>query len=202
MVGQAGGSVLKPSRGFSVVELMVAVALMALLLGLAAPSFTTWNRNAQIRTVSDALQNGLRLAQAEALRRQRQVVFFRTAATDCSNSISASTTGSFWAIRTIPMVVGDPVETVQCGALSDVAAGVLIEGPVALCFNSSGRQTTNASPGIGGSTCTLDASGLSEFDVSVAGGDRPLRVTVSLGGSVRMCDPARSRSAARPDGCS
>jgi type IV fimbrial biogenesis protein FimT len=194
--------VLKQSRGFSIVELMVAVALMALLLGLAAPSFTTWNRNAQIRTVSDALQNGLRTAQAEALRRQRQVVFFRTAATACSNTISASTSGNFWAIRTVPIVAGDPVETVQCGMLSDVAAGVVIDGPVALCFNSSGRQTTNTSPGIGGSTCTLDASGTSQFDVSVAAGDRPLRVTVSLGGSVRMCDPARSRSSASPDGCS
>lgn len=190
------------ARGFSIVELMVAVALMALMLGLAAPSFTTWNRNAQIRTVSDALQNGLRLAQAESLRRQRQVVFFRTASTDCSNTVEASTVGNFWAIRTVPMVVGDPVETVQCGVLSDVAAGVVIGGPVALCFNGSGRQTANTNPGIGGPACVLAPSGTSQYDVTVHAGDRPLRVMVSLGGSVRMCDPARSRNSTSPDGCS
>lgn len=189
------------NRGFSVVELMVAVALMALMLGLAAPSFTTWNRNAQIRTVSDSLQNGLRLAQAEALRRQRQVVFFRTASNTCDNTVTASNSNVSWAIRTVAMVAGDPVETVQCGVLSDVAAGVAIGGPVALCFNGSGRQTANADPGVGGSACTLDATGTSTYDVSVTAGDRPLRVMVSLGGSVRMCDPARSRGSSSPDGC-
>lgn len=188
-------------RGFSIVELMVAVALMALLLGLAAPSMTTWTRNAQTRAVSDALQNGLRVAQAEALRRHRQVVFFRTAVPTCNNAVVASSTGAFWAIRTVAMVAGDPVETIQCGVLSDVAAGVALNGPTALCFNGTGRQTANATPGIGGATCDLALSGTSQFDVSVAAGDRPLRVLVTLGGSVRMCDPARTLSSAAPDGC-
>ena len=189
------------ARGFSVVELMVAVALMALLLGLAAPSFTTWTRNAQTRTVSDALQNGIRLTQAEALRRHRQMVFFRTTSPACNNANTASALGAFWAIRTVPLVAGDTVDTVQCGVLSDVAQGVAIAGPVALCFNGAGRQVANPDPGIGGSPCTLDPSGNSQFDVSVDAGDRPLRVMVSLGGSVRMCDPARVRSGTSPDGC-
>jgi type IV fimbrial biogenesis protein FimT len=63
--------VLKPhaqpllrQRGFSLVEVVVTIALLALLLGLAAPAFGTWTRNAQVRTVSDSLQTGLRFAQA------------------------------------------------------------------------------------------------------------------------------------------
>ena len=36
---------------------------------------------------------------------------------------------------------------------------------------------------------------------AVAGRDRPLRVLVSLGGQVRMCDPAKILSAAAPEGC-
>ena len=39
------------------------------------------------------------------------------------------------------------------------------------------------------------------YDVSLPGSDRPLRVTVSMGGQVRMCDPARTQSATQPDGC-
>lgn len=189
------------ARGFTVVELMVTLALLALLLGLAMPSFTTWVRNAQVRTVSDALQNGLRLAQGEAVRRHRQVVFFRTADSACVTTATASATGAFWMVRTVPLVAGDPVEAVQCGVLSDVAAGVTIAGATALCFNSGGRQVANANPNIGGTACALDASGASTFDISSSGADRPLRVFVTLGGSVRLCDPAKTLSASTPDGC-
>lgn len=192
---------LRRPRGFTIVELMVTIALLALLLGLAMPSFTTWVRNAQVRTVSDALQNGLRLAQAEAVRRHRQVVFFRTNESTCTNATAADDDGAFWAVRTVPLVVGDAVETVQCGQLGDVASGAAIAGATALCFNSGGRQVTNADPDIGGAACALDASGTSSFDVTSTNADRPLRVLVTLGGSVRLCDPAKTLSASTPDGC-
>jgi type IV fimbrial biogenesis protein FimT len=192
---------LNRPRGFTVVELMVTIALLALLLGLAMPSFTTWVRNAQVRTVSDALQNGLRLAQAEAIRRHRQVVFYRTNASTCTAATDADNAGVFWVVRTVPLVVGDPVEAVQCGQLADVASGVTITGATALCFNSGGRQVVNADPDIGGAACALDASGTSAFDVTSTNADRPLRVLVTLGGSVRMCDPAKTLSASTPDGC-
>ena len=192
---------LKPGRGFSVIELMVTVTLLALLLGMAVPSFTTWIRNAQVRSVSDAMQTGLRLAQAEAVRRHRQVVFFRTSTEACTNATTAADGGAFWVVRTVPMFAGDAVDTVQCGVLSDVAAGVTIAGATALCFNSGGRQVANADPGIGGTACDLDASGTSRLDVSTTHADRPLRVLVTLGGSVRLCDPAKTLSSSHPDGC-
>lgn len=192
---------LRRPRGFTIVELLVTIALLALLLGLAMPSFTTWVRNAQVRTVSDALQNGLRLAQAEAVRRQRQVVFFRTNESTCNNATAAADDGAFWAVRSVPLIAGDAVETVQCGQLGDVASGAAIAGATALCFNAGGRQVANADPGIGGPACALDASGTSSFDVTSSHADRPLRVLVTLGGSVRLCDPAKTLSASTPDGC-
>lgn len=190
------------ARGFTLVELMVAITLLALLLLLAMPSFTTWIRNAQVRTVSDALQNGLRLAQAEAVRRHRQVVFYRTNATTCTAATAAEDGGAFWVVRTVPLLNGDDAaEAVQCGQLADVAAGVAIAGATALCFNSAGRQVANANPDIGGAACALDANGTSTFDVSQDNADRPLRVLVTLGGSVRLCDPAKTLSSSTPDGC-
>lgn len=193
-------------RGFSLVELMVAVSLLAVLLGLAMPGFVTWIRNTQVRTVAEALQSGTRLAQAEAVRRYRQVVFFRTNQSNCDTAATAQSGGAFWVVRTIVLVAEDVAEVVQCGNLSDVASEVAIGGPTAICFNSAGRQVANANPGIGGSTCTLDASGRSSFDVSKTGAarvgeDRPLRVLIGLAGSVRMCDPAKTLSATTPDGC-
>jgi type IV fimbrial biogenesis protein FimT len=191
----------RQQRGFSLVELMVTIALLALLLGLAAPSFATWTRNAQVRTVSDALQSGLRLAQAEAVRRNRQVVFFLTSSKDCNTGTASVANGAYWQIRTVALIAGESTQALQCGVLNDLADGVAIAGPRALCINSAGRQVANASPGVTGATCTLSATGSSIYDVTSSGADRRLRVSVSLGGQVRMCDPSRTQSASNPDGC-
>ncbi len=188
-------------RGLTLVELVVAIALLGLLLGLAAPSFSLWTRNAKVRTVSESLLAGVRLAQTEAVRRNRQVVLFLTTSTTCSNAITASANGAYWAVRTVGLTAGEAVETVQCGALADSAQGVTITGPTTLCFSSMGRQVANADPGVGGAACTLAAAGISTYDLATVLGDRPLRVLVSLSGQARMCDPARVLSAANPDGC-
>ena len=190
------------NRGFTLIELMVTITLLGILLGLAAPSFSLWMRNARVRTVSDALQTGARLAQSEAVRFNRQVAFFLTDNSACNATTNAVANGAFWAIRTIPLTAGEVVQTVQCGTLADSAPGVTITGPTAICFNSAGRQTANASPGVGGTACALDATGVSQYDVAGAGAEtRPLRVLVSMGGQVRQCDPARTLSATAPDGC-
>ena len=189
------------SRGFTLIELMVTLVLMSLLLGLAAPNFRVWVRNAQVRTVSDALQNGMRLAQSEALQRSRQVVFFLTNESDCTTAIAAAMNGVNWGIRTVPMTAGESSAVVQCGVLSDVASGVAITGPAAVCFNSMGRQTENSSTGVTSGNCTLAVSGVSTYNVAATGADRPLRVLLTLGGQSRLCDPARMLSDGAPDGC-
>jgi type IV fimbrial biogenesis protein FimT len=188
-------------RGVTLVELMVTLVLMSLLLGLAAPNFRVWMRNAQVRTVSDALQNGMRLAQNEALRRSRQVVFFLTSDAACTAGISANGNGTNWSIRTVPMTAGESSVVVQCGVLSDVAAGVAVTGPTAVCFNSMGRQAENAGTGVNNGNCVLAASGVSTYNITATGADRPLRVLLTLGGQARLCDPARLLTDATPDGC-
>jgi type IV fimbrial biogenesis protein FimT len=191
--------IAKP-RGFSLIEILITLTLLGILLGLAGPSFSEWIRNAQVRTVADSLQNGVRLAQAEAVRRNRQVIFFLTNSQDCTNTMAAAANGAFWSIRTVPLISGELAEVAQCGVVADVAAGVAISGPSAMCFNSLGRQVVNTNPGLGTVTCTLDASGRSTYDLSKTA-SRPLRVVVALTGQPRLCDPARTLSATAPDGC-
>jgi type IV fimbrial biogenesis protein FimT len=190
---------LAGARGFSLIEIVITMALLGILLGLAAPSFGEWIRNSQVRTVADSLQNGVRLAQAEAVRRNRQVVFFLTNSTECTNSIAPAAGGAHWSIRETP-VIGRTTAVVQCGVVSDVAADVVLAGPTAICFNSVGRQTANTDPGLGGAACNLAAGGLSTFNVTKTA-SRPLRVVVSIGGQLRLCDPARTLSDSAPDGC-
>lgn len=200
----------RPAAGFTLIELAVTVALLGVLLTLALPAFSTWIRNAQVRSVAEALQNGLRVARAEATRRNRQAVFFLTTA-EPGLAAGAVANGDRWVVRWVPLP-GDTVNAaspafepfVQGGALADSAAGVTVTGPAAVCFNAVGRQVamTAAQTGVTGGTCTVDAaSPLQTYTVARAGSDRPLRVTVALGGQVRMCDPARSISADNPDGC-
>jgi type IV fimbrial biogenesis protein FimT len=183
--------------GFTLIELMVTVTMLGILLTLAGPSFGTWISNTRVRTVSDTLQNGVRLAQAEAVRRNRTVAFFLTNA-EPSTAATAVANGSNWGIRTLPLLTEDPAATaderfVRGGALADVAAGVTITGPIALCFNAAGRQIANAGEGC--------AVGNARYTVARSGSDRPLRLDVSIGGRVRMCDPAKTLSATNPEGC-
>ncbi|WP_310387700.1 Tfp pilus assembly protein FimT/FimU [Roseateles sp.] len=196
---------LTRSRGFSLIELLVAVTLMTILLSLAMPAFTGWIRNAKVRSVAESLQNGVRLAQTEAVRRFRPMVFFLTDQKTCTGATTAADAGAFWAIRTIPLAAGEVSEAVKCGVLADVAGGVQLAGPTAICFNANGRQAAIAAPGVGGPACTLAAAGINRYGITNpnvdAKVDHPLQVQVTLGGSVRLCDPARSYSATTPDGC-
>jgi type IV fimbrial biogenesis protein FimT len=164
-------------------------------------------RNARVRTAADSLANAIRLAQAEAMRRNRQVIFFFTSSSNCTAGLTASSGGSFWAVQQVALMSGDLVDPPQCGLLTDAASTVTISGATAVCFNSMGRQIANPAPGLGaGIACTLDTRGTSTFDVSTAGtsvvgSDRPLRVLVALSGQVRQCDPARTQSSTALDGC-
>ena len=39
-------------KGFTLIELMIGIAIMALLLALAAPAFSTYSENAKLRGIS------------------------------------------------------------------------------------------------------------------------------------------------------
>lgn len=193
-------------RGFTLIELVVTIALLGVLLTLSLPGFMTWIRNSQVRTAADALQGGLRTAQAEAIRRNRQVVMSFTNATPALNA-TAVAGGKNWSLQSVAQFgesTTDSTRYIGGGAIGDVASGVSIvdhagTGISAVCFNSNGRLVTNATPGITGASCTAAATA---FDISQTRSDRPLRVTVAIGGQVRMCDPKRpTLSSTSPDGC-
>ena len=63
------------AQGFTLIELMVALAIAALLLLLGMPSFTTFLRNSEIRSTSESIINGLRAATTEAANRNQTVTF-------------------------------------------------------------------------------------------------------------------------------
>lgn len=195
--------------GFTLVEVIITLVIFAVLLALAVPAMNKWISNVKVRAAADALQNGIRMAQTESLRRSRQVVFSLTNTTDRTalqtSAITAVANGGYWSLNVIPSMT-DGSETnqyVESGVLTTTSTGVTITGPAAICFNSVGRQVANSSTGIIGATCGLPTSTppVQSYLIAQAKADRPLQVNVSLGGQVHLCDPAKTLSSTNPDGC-
>ncbi len=57
------------SRGFSLIELLVTIAVAAIIAGLAAPSFSKMINANRVQTVSSGLQADLSYARTEAVKR-------------------------------------------------------------------------------------------------------------------------------------
>lgn len=197
---------LSPTRGLTLIELIVTITLLAILVTLSIPSFTGWIRNSQIRTVAESLQTGVRTAQAESVRRNRQVVMWFTNGNPSAGGTPIAG-GKNWGLQTVAQF-GETAEYITGGKFADIASSVAIDNDMtanAICFNSSGRLVANASPGIASAACPVPASPATaaSFNITLTGADsRPLRVIVQLGGQLRMCDPNRPPlSSNSPDGC-
>jgi type IV fimbrial biogenesis protein FimT len=206
------------ASGFTMIEMVVTMTVFAILVALGVPSMTTWIRNNKVRTVTDSLQTGLRLAQAESLRRSRQVVFALTnSTTPTAIPLPAVANGNSWAIWTVPSMTdgSEPPQFVQSGVLSNASANVTVNGVAAVCFNSMGRLVNNANANVTAITGAANncvqpttpppqqptAPPAQVFSVNTPGADRPLQVNLSLGGQVHMCVLNVALSATHPEGC-
>ncbi|HEX3915303.1 MAG TPA: GspH/FimT family pseudopilin [Steroidobacteraceae bacterium] len=201
------------ATGFTMIEMIVTMTIFAILVAIGVPTMSTWIRNNKVRTVADALQTGLRAAQAESLRRSRQVVFSLTdSTTPTAIPLPASVTGKSWAIWTVPSMAGETPAFVQSGILSNASTAVqVVTTASTVCFNSMGRLVNNAGANVvaitGGDDCVQPTTAVpgtpavQTFTISIPGGDRPLQVNLGLGGQVHMCDPGVPISDSHPEGC-
>jgi type IV fimbrial biogenesis protein FimT len=91
---------MKNSRGMTLVELMVVVGIMAIMAAFAAPSFIDSIRNNRLTSQTNNVLTGLKMARAEAVRRNRRVVFCRSddvaAATAAGIAPTCSTSSGAW----------------------------------------------------------------------------------------------------------
>jgi type IV fimbrial biogenesis protein FimT len=174
-------------RGVSLIEIAVVLTVLAILVSQAVPSFAAWIRNTQIRSATESLQNGLQLARAEAIRRNRSVQFTLDNVPASSWTIGCATpidngTANVEDAGDCPAVIqqrvsaGEGTDGAQLAAMPTAARTVT--------FDSIGRVVTNV-----GGTPTLTQ--VDATDPALASDRaRPLRLTVGAGGDVRMCDPA------------
>jgi len=64
---------MRTFRGFTLIELMVSIAVLAILLGIAAPSFRSMTASSDLRGVSNELITTLAQARSEAIKRGGRV---------------------------------------------------------------------------------------------------------------------------------
>lgn len=170
------------SKGVTLIELIIGIAIISVLFGLGLPSYGAWIQNSQIRTAAESIQNGLQLARAEGVRRNSNVELEFDALPASSWTVRIAVTGGGGeqiqrrpventANSTLTMFTGAP------GAhVADSDAGMIT-------FNGLGRVIANRDAIPTFSRVDIDST------VLAAEESRELSVRAGTGGDVRMCDP-------------
>jgi type IV fimbrial biogenesis protein FimT len=178
-------------RGFTIIEVVIAITLMGFLLAAMMPSAGAWIRNTRLRTAAESISAGLQQARNEAVRRNQPVGFFLVSDADAvsmSDGCALSSTSSGWVVavaspagkcatdRDTFVAVRPPGDTAI--ALSVAAQDAAGAGATTVMFNGYG-QISNASP-------------IACIKVSNPGDTttRALNIAINAGGQIRMCDPA------------
>ena len=61
------------SSGFTLIELMVTIAVLAIIVGIAAPSISTQLANQRVKSTTATLANALKEAKAESIIRRKPI---------------------------------------------------------------------------------------------------------------------------------
>jgi type IV fimbrial biogenesis protein FimT len=166
------------SAGFTLIELMVVLMLAAILLGLAAPSFSQFTRNARMSSSANGLLTAIHSARTEAIKRRTPVTVCASA-NPTANSPTCDEDGDFSGWIVFVDDDGDP----------DTASGDEGNGTFESDSNEILLRTSAAPPdGITVLPSTVyiqfGANGFQRRDEDAAPTDI----------SIRMCDSRGSRS--------
>ena len=168
-------------RGFTLIELMVALAIAVILLVLAAPLYTGWVSDAQVRAGAESVASGLRVAMNEAMKRNLSVEFV----------LDPTTNSGGWVVQ----APGGGTTYQSAGFAEGSHRAIFTVAPVGnttVTFNGAGQIAA----------ANADASApFNRVDVTTGfAGERVLRVLVGGGRTgIKICDPAWPAS--DPKGC-
>lgn len=187
----AGGAPRHRQRGFTMIEVLIVLTIIGIALMYGLPSMSSWLQSNQIRNATESLQSGLQLAKSEAVRRNANVQF--------SLPSLGGTGAPDWVVACATPAAdcpGDgmtPAEIQKYSALEGAPAARVAATQGTITFNGTGRVTPPAA-------ITLNVTNPTGGSCAASAGPmRCLRVVVSPGGQIKMCDPALPSTNAR--GC-
>ncbi len=176
----------KSIAGVTLIELMIAVAILGILLVAGLPQASTWMQNTRLRTSAESISAGLQLARSEAVRRNVQVEFVLTNNTPDAASMPTlvtNTNGPSWVVRIYqapnPYTAADFIQ----GRLESSPNIAITSGAGNIVFNTLGRTTLGAAN-------TIQVTNPTGGACIAAGPMRCLNILVQTGGQIRMCDPS------------
>jgi len=172
---------MRRAGGFTVTELMVTIAVFALLAAIAVPTLRNVMQNSRVRAAAASLQNGFAMARAEAVRLNTQVEFVVTA--------------NGWSINRV-----SPNTLLQQASGKERATGLTVTatpgGADRITFNAFGR-VVSVNPSNG--SAPLTQLNIAATNPLTTPDYRPLRVQILGGGLARVCDPAAAST--EPKAC-
>ncbi len=157
-------------KGVSLIELMIGLVILGILLMVGLPSYSAWIQNTQIRTAAESILNGMQLARAEAVRRNANVQLVFGAA-------------SSWTVS-VPGGAQIQTRTSDEGS-KNVTVAMTPAGATTVTFNALGKVVANADASASITQVAVDVP----VAILSAAESRDLRIVVSAGGNIRMCDP-------------
>jgi type IV fimbrial biogenesis protein FimT len=159
---------------------MVGLAIVGLLLMQAVPSFSAWIQNMKVRNSAEAILNGLQLARSQAVRSNASTELVLITGEPLASNVgaAASTIGTNWIVRNYQSGgVYTASDFVQGRSGKDGSKNAVVAaGQGSFVFTPLGRLLNPPAANV-------------NIDVSTPTGTRPMRIIVSPGGQILMCDP-------------
>ncbi len=139
----------RASRGFTLIEMLVTLTVLAILMGIGVPSFRSFVAGQRVKTVSNDLMTALMQARSEAVKRNANVTIA---------PFVANTWTSGWTLK-------DSASTPNTLLTQQAVEGVTItKGPATVIYQPSGRPTAGSNfevAGTSGVKCVkVDSSGI------------------------------------------
>jgi type IV fimbrial biogenesis protein FimT len=167
----------RSTSGMTLIELLIGFVLVGVLLALGVPSFSAWLQNLQVRNAAETIFNGLQMARANAVQRNKSVTF-TMAGPDSSWSVTIDS-------PTTVAGVMEPATVQSRSAAEGTPNAVIATTNPTITFDGLGKTNLLGAATI---NVTNPTGGACKTSASV-GTMRCLNVTVAVGGQVKMCDP-------------
>lgn len=188
-------------RGFTLVELMITIAVLAILISLAAPSLSDTLDKRRIIGAAEAIYSQMQFARSEAIKSGRDIKLSYTSGTTwCSGMREDDGT-------TCNCTQTNPTNSAACAILGDGSTRVLKTLSVSNFENISlavqdvnGVAATTPRLEFDNVRATLDtgAGDVRRVLVTSTQSARTIRVDVNLIGRVSMCSPSANYVAGYP----
>jgi type IV fimbrial biogenesis protein FimT len=142
----------KQEKGFSLTELVVAMAVAMILMGVGMPAFLRAYHSYQLNSAASQVAGILRLTRYEAIRRNRSVI--------CAIQILAGNPAetNMWADSNGNGVVDPTENSILLGSGGNLVDAGSVPGTASLVAAAVNAAAT-ATPSPNGSTITFDARG-------------------------------------------